>query len=114
MAREYMIRFQCAEPNCHEWTHYTASTRKEQAEIYNRNQGKWKCVRHDRPADLLGPTNMTRVHEVVSDERSHGVYWGNFGFVSGPGFCAFAKDFPPGTILRVTAEVILPHPKPEI
>lgn len=26
----------------------------------------------------------------------------------GPGFKAFAEDFPDGTVLRVTAEIILP------
>jgi hypothetical protein len=28
--------------------------------------------------------------------------------MSGPGFKAFASDFPEGTVVRVTAEVVLP------
>ncbi len=37
-----------------------------------------------------------------------GLYWDSMGFVHGPGFRAFAKDFPEGTVIRVTAEIILP------
>lgn len=65
---------------------------------------------------------MRITHEVVAEEkflkpsryypndppRSLGLFFGNQGFVYGPGFRAFAKDFPAGTVLRVTAEVILP------
>ncbi len=110
MAGRYMTRFECAQPGCGEWTHFTAHTRKEQAEDQRRYYGKWKCIRHDRPQDLLTPTSRKLITELVSDERPHGVYWGHFGFVSGPGFRAFAKDFPAGTTLRVIAEVVLPEP----
>lgn len=33
------------------------------------------------------------------------------GFLSGPGFAAYGKDFPPGTVFRLRAEVILPEPE---
>jgi hypothetical protein len=31
------------------------------------------------------------------------------GFIYGSGYKAFADDFPEGTILRITAEIILPN-----
>lgn len=112
MTREYWSRFECAEPGCTEHSNFTSRTRAEQAETYRNYYGKWRCTRHSRPDELLTLQRRKITSEIVSDERPHGVYWGNNGFVFGPGFKAFSKDFPPGTTLRVTAEVILPTPEP--
>jgi hypothetical protein len=35
-------------------------------------------------------------------------YFGTWGIISGPGYFADANDFPEGTIVEVTARVILP------
>ena len=108
--RPYLSRFQCGhDDGCREFQTYESDTRADQAALYGRyGNGKWRCIRHSQPDSVLGLTNLRRVYEIASDERPHGVFWGHSGFVSGPGFRAFAKDFPAGTVLRVTAEVIPP------
>lgn len=110
MARhEYISRFQCSSPGCQECGRYASTTRAEQADDHKRyGNGKWKCARHGRPDDVLSMDNRRRVFEIASDQREHGTYWGHSGFVSGPGFMAWSKDFPAGTIIRVTAEIIPP------
>lgn len=109
--REYPSRFQCGHPGCAEFAHYTSRTQAEQADLYRQyGNSQYRCTRHSRPDEVLTVDAPKRVHEQISRQETTGRYWGNFGFVSGPGFKAWAKDFPPGTILRVTAEVIFPAP----
>jgi hypothetical protein len=59
--------------------------------------------------------SMRRTRENSTGRKLLGYYWGpanrrtgRDGQVSGPGFVADAKDFPPGTRLVVTARVELP------
>ena len=80
----------------------------------------WRCSRHDRPNEVLSIQNQkiesitqpsqTGYTEVGYERRrvATGVYWGHTGFLYGPGFKAWAADFPVGTRLKVTAEIILP------
>lgn len=113
MARMRLSRFQCGHPDCREVVQYEYANRTEAASLFQRyGQGRWLCVRHSQPDEVLSPTNLIRVGEQVSREEPYGRYWGHSGFVFGPGFKAFAKDFPPGTKLRVTAEIILPEEAP--
>lgn len=115
MARHYFSRFECGHPNCTEFQTYESTRRADQADL-NRRYGnkKWRCVRHSQPDQVLGLTNRVIVHEAECREhfyesKSIGLFWGGgSGFVHGPGFKAFAKDFPAGTVLRITAEVIPP------
>lgn len=107
--RRYTVRVRCAHPDCTEYAHFEASTRAEEATIYrDHGPGKWRCTRHHRADELLTPSSRKRTTEMALREEPHGKYWGSSGFVFGPGFKAFGKDFPTGTVLRVTAEVILP------
>jgi hypothetical protein len=59
----------------------------------------------------LGPTRRG------GEPRLLGYFWGppgaraSHGSVSGPGFRALADNFPPGTLLTVTATISLPAPK---
>ncbi|WP_186268080.1 hypothetical protein [Burkholderia gladioli] len=46
----------------------------------------------------------------MSSQHEHGVFFGHWGAVSGPGFLAYAADLPPGTKLIVTARIELPEP----
>lgn len=119
MRRQYLSRFQCGHDGCGEAQTYESTTRADQADQYRRyGNGKWRCVRHIRPDEVLSLTNRTRTDETVSERRFSdsgrdiGLYFGHFGSVSGPGFKAFARDFPEGTILRVTAEIIPPTIEP--
>jgi len=114
--RPYMSRFECGHPGCGQFQSYESHTRADQANLYRKyGNGQWKCVRHSRPDEVLSLDNLKRVDDTVSVRRfsdsGHdiGLYFGHFGLVTGPGFKAFAKDFPEGAVLRVTAEIILPE-----
>lgn len=115
MARQYLSRFECGHPGCKEFATYESSRRADQADQYRRYGNKqWRCVRHSQPDEVLALDNQRLVRDVACREHfyegnSIGLFWGGgSGFAHGPGFKAFAKDFPAGTILRVTAEIIAP------
>lgn len=97
----------CGQPECEETGFFAYDSAKELRQSYISNR-QWMCVRHSSPDEVLSVDRPTISTELTSVQKSHGLYWGDSsGFMHGPGFKAFAKDFPPGTILRVTAEVIL-------
>lgn len=110
--REWSFMGTCGHEGCNERFTYRYQTRRDLVnsfEVKNYSNGRWRCVRHTRPDEVLSLTNLKTVAEVVS-ERKHGhLYFGNFGFVHGLGFKAFANDFPEGTRLIVTAEIVLPN-----
>lgn len=117
--RLYMNRFQCGHDGCNEIANYEASTRADQADQWRRYaNGKWRCTRHQHPQSVLTLENRTIVSDLTADEVLHdgrpldGLYWHGStlksGFTHGPGFKAFASDFPKGSVLRVTAEIVLP------
>lgn len=118
--REYRIGLACAEMGCPERSFTVAETREEERAIRVRYaKTPWRCTRHTAPDQVLTPTNREREH-VLEAMFGDGPYindtlfWGlpggraTNGFVFGPGFKAFAKDFPPGTRLVVTARIELP------
>lgn len=114
--REYTIRFKCAEDGCGEWYHSVATTRRDEAEtraLYAKRP--WRCTRHRKPEEVLSLDNQERV-AVLTAQRSKrypdlpDLFWNDgSGFEYGPGFKAYAKDFPPGTRLIVTARIELPE-----
>lgn len=107
--RETPVRLKCGHDGCTEFGYYRCDTRREAAELQKRYwPDKWRCTRHTRPDEVLSAERPKRTTEMVLREEAHGKYWGSNGFVYGPGFKAWGKDFPAGTILRVTAEAILP------
>ncbi len=110
--REWPLRFQCAHPGCTESVTYRYTTRRDlesSFEMKNYRGGKWKCTRHSMPDEVLGTENLETRWESVSAASEHGrVYFGHSGFVCGPGFKAWADDFPPGTRLIVTARIEMP------
>ena len=114
MARPYgVFRATCSHPGCKEFARYEADTRAHYIELEKRyGIGKWFCVRHSRPNEVLSADNIKIVDEQTIFVEPYGHFWGknssSNGFAHGPGYKAFAEDFPPGTILRVTAEIILP------
>ena len=120
--REYVSRFRCAEPDCNEWSHFVSSTRREEDQVHANQQRKpWRCYRHTGADTLLSLDTPERVTvmtaERVQTDRGNvlpTLYWdGTVDVVSAPGFKAFAKDFPPGTRLIVTARIELPEPAEE-
>lgn len=111
-------RARCTHPGCNETSHYEFERKSDLKEVLPKLK-EWKCSRHSRPDEVMSPNEWNKEVAVVSEMvmRTDGVtplglFW-NFGkyrngFISGPGFKAWAKDFPVGTVLTVTARIKLP------
>lgn len=109
--REYTVRLRCGHAGCEDYGHYSCSTRAEQADLQRRyHPDRWRCVRHTRPDEVLSLERPIRTTTQTVFAKSHGNYWGIdkavCGFIYGPGFKAYACDFPAGTLIKITAEVI--------
>lgn len=108
--REYKLTKRCAHEGCTEigrWTYETV--RDLQTSFENKNE--YRCVRHSSPNSVLGSSNTTTEKILLnkSMEGLPGLYWDGYsGFIFGPGFKAFANDFPEGTRLVVTARIEFP------
>lgn len=109
------IRIHCGQQNCHAITIYEVDNLKEQSRILREEgHGKWKCIKHSDLEELLNLNRLqtTKIFKAIQSPRHPDLtqlFWnGSFGLQFGPGFKAFANDFPPGTILKITAEIILP------
>lgn len=112
------LRKVCAEDECHESAFWEFSSQRERREHFQREQGRlWRCTRHSNPDAVLTPNNRTR-RVVLTAEKSRRfpgltkLFWRDgdaadvgSGFIFGPGFKAFADDFPEGTRLVITATV---------
>lgn len=109
---KHTARGRCQWDGCTETFFVTDLTSSERVEIESR---PWYCVRHTNADEVLSPKSTERRFMAVAtpSEIADGLFWGGrSGFIYGPGFKAYAKDFPAGTIIEVTAKIILPH-KPE-
>jgi hypothetical protein len=110
-----MARFECGHPGCREVAHFNVYGREDERRLYRDNgNGKYRCIRHTRMDEVLTNERRKIIREMASEAKVEGspkLYWGNFGMAHGPGFKAFADDFPAGTVIRVTAEIILPEAK---
>ena len=124
--REYTIRLACTFEGCKERSFTTATTRREETEIRQQYQrSPYRCVRHTEPDEVLSADNLERTTTVTAGKvvarplpgidlpgevrYLDGLSWSSgSGFTYGPGFKAYASDFPPGTKLIVTARIELP------
>lgn len=121
----YTARFQCAEPGCREMSYreYDRSADRN-ADYARERKHPFKCIRHKRPDEHLNPDNLTTTSTLTAQkvpsrsregEYLSGLFWkegdrSGSGFVYGPGFNAYASDFPEGTQLIVTTRIVLPAP----
>lgn len=108
--REWPLRFKCGEDGCREVALYSFRTKRdlmESFELKNYSDGRWRCVRHNKPNEVLSVTNLSTRYELTVEQKSYGRFFGNFGFISGPGFKAFAKDFPEGAKVIIEATLVL-------
>lgn len=113
--REWTFTGKCGHEGCEERFTYRYPTRRDLVssyEVKNFSDGRWRCVRHTRPNEVLSVTNRKTVTELVNEQRPHGRYFGSQGALFGPGFKVFASDLPEGARLIVTAEIILPEGEP--
>ena len=109
--REWPLRFVCGHEGCNETANYRYETKRdmmESFELKHYSHGRWKCVRHTRPNEVLSPENMATVAELVVEQKPQGRYFGSAGFVSGPGFKVFAADLPEGSKVVISATLVLP------
>ena len=116
MSRKRTAQFRCGHDGCHEFGAYSYSNRKERRTLEERHgQGRWRCTRHTKPEQVLGLDSTTRALQLVATRspRADGLYGHDgerlcSGFAYGPGFKAWADDFPEGTVLTITAQVEVP------
>ena len=116
-------RYPCAEQNCHEvgFFDYDTKTRAREHARELHNRGGWRCTRHTKPDEVLSPTNTTRIATLSAERskrypdlgaklfwREEGREFEGSGFTFGPGFKAWADDFPEGTTITTTTTVTLP------
>jgi len=110
VSRASIQTFLCGHEGCTERARYEYYDRAEARRQWERyGNGKYRCVRHSQPDEVLSEANAKLTRDLVNEERNGHLYFGYSGFAHGPGFKAFSADFPAGTVLRVTAEIILPN-----
>lgn len=108
--RGYTLRWTCAHEGCREQYYSVVDYKADYQAAWKRQSEKpWRCLRHDGRGDVLSPTNTCVRTEVPMTVMYHRQFWDRHGFVHGPGFKAWADDFPEGTTLIVTAEAVLPE-----
>lgn len=107
------VRAHCHHPGCTEWT-FRCCENKADRICAEKWAASWLCLPHQQPERVLAPENPKTVKEhtnqfgdgLTKDKR----FWdGREGLITGPGFLAYAEKCPPGTILRITAELIFPE-----
>lgn len=117
MAKHYLtVRFK--EDGCKESSHYEYDNKKDYQDAILRHKN-YKCLRHsDNGKNRLMSIDSTKKEKILintKSETNNYLFWANedgkldSGYQHGPGFRLWSKDFPEGTILKVTAEVILPN-----
>ncbi len=117
--RPYIVRVKCGHADCTEFARYGADTRADELRLHQRyGNGQYRCTRHSQPNEVLSATAprtvtvLTLIRRFTGSGADIGLFWnGSNGFAHGPGFKAFGEDFPEGTRLIVTAEIVLPEPK---
>jgi hypothetical protein len=105
--------YTCAYPGCVESGCSDYASQRELAELKALRK-EWMCMRHKRAHEILSSVATEKIHVMVvtSKSESNHRYWADegspllkSGIQSGPGFMAYAEDFPVGTRLIVTARI---------
>ena len=116
MSRHRTLARRCSTEGCRETDLIVCTSRDD----IKRVSEPWACRMHDKPGEYLSPTNrettaVLALHPRYVSGSLAGYSWGpedaekgSHPIVSGPGFWAEAKNFPPGTRLIVTARIELP------
>ncbi len=116
---------QCSYEGCAESSLMAFDTLAERKRwMRNENNWEWLCSRHRNPESVLSPTNTGTTFTMVAQPSAKlndaaQLFWEKpngtlgSGFCFGDGYKAHASDFPFGTILKVTAEIILPREEGE-
>lgn len=112
--REHLFRRACAGEGCKEIETVTFSTLRDYDEHARyRHEQPFRCSRHDRPDEVISVAQRIReVTYTVVEARGRKEFDGGRRSRIHLGgawddFQAYAEDFPVGTVLRVTAALIL-------
>jgi hypothetical protein len=112
--REHMLYVRCHHEGCKENQFYTYETLRDYRQaVKERRHANWMCIRHSDDR-LLTPTKLTNSREYVNGKSKKypelpDLFWNDSsGFAYGSAWKAFARDFPPGTKIIETVQVILP------
>lgn len=111
MPRTRHITLRCAHPGCHETAFGSYDNQRERAEWLKK---PYHCYRHTQPDEVLSPESPTRTTTWTVVENEHGRRrigppgreYG--GIENGPGFKFIADDFPAGSRLVVSVQVLPP------
>ena len=108
MERTISGSWQCGHEGCGEWSFHQYANQRERCEGERQHGGgKWRCVRHTKPEEVMSVENNRMETVLTVVEFDYGKFWnGSRGFVYGDGYKAYAKDFPAGTRLKVTVEFL--------
>lgn len=112
--RSHRFSIRCHREGCREYGFWEPANAADAKRVYAEVRDSWKCTRHRSPEEVLSPTNLVRVTRMVAAKSTRypnltQLFWGDgSGFTFGDGYKAYADDFPEGTILEITAKVILP------
>lgn len=112
--RGYTVNLPCTYPGCRAFSHHEASTRDEEFRIRQGTGKRWKCDEHFGLECRLLPGRVEIVTRLENKRSSSyptlaNLFWGGSnGYAHGPGFEARSKDWPEGTVLEVTARIIVP------
>lgn len=104
----------CEEPTCHDYARYEYDNQREYAEAVRRNR-KYRCSRHALGRTVLSPTTLrsewiSEPSKPLKDYPSDPYRsFGSCGVLIGPNYYAEGRDFPIGTRIKITVEVLLPE-----
>ena len=100
----------CGVEGCKDTRRFPFHNRAEYRDLIARyGNGKYRCLRHTDPTQVLSAKDQVKRFYITSSKSDGFLRWNHLPFLSGPGFIAFAEDFPEGTILEVTARVDIPE-----
>lgn len=112
MPRTRRITLRCEHPGCHETGFGAYDNQRERAEWL---KAPYRCYRHTMPDEVLSLESPARSTTWTVVENEHGRRrvgppgreYG--GIESGPGFKFIADDFPSGSRLVVSVQVLPPE-----
>lgn len=102
----------CAEPGCREVGRYEYDTRRDYDKAVRENRS-YICSRHSMKSRVL-TMDCLRAEwlSAPNREESYGRFFGNSGLIINEACYAKADEFPVGTRIKITSEVILPAAAP--
>lgn len=113
--RGHTRRVNCTAEGCREFAIYHFNSLREIKESDTLKR-PWRCVRHSNPDAVMALDNLTRSETLTATKVKDlkGLFWyrdgakTGSGFTYGPGFKAFASDFPEGAKITISATIQLP------